>query len=88
VDNATLSKLTLTSTAFEDGQPIPRQYTCDGADRIPAPSWDEPPAGTRSFALVVDTLGLGAGAGVADVEAAAGKQALATGELIGTYERK
>jgi Raf kinase inhibitor-like YbhB/YbcL family protein len=155
VDNATLSKLTLTSTAFEDGQPIPRQYTCDGADRIPALSWDEPPAGTRSFALVVDDpdapggtfrhwgvydipasarsiggeeqigseagndfgktgyggpcpppghgvhhyhfklfalpadrLGLGAGAGVADVEAAAGKQALATGELIGTYERK
>jgi hypothetical protein len=40
------------------------------------------------FALGVDRLGLGAGAGIADVEAAAGKQALATGELIGTYERK
>jgi Raf kinase inhibitor-like YbhB/YbcL family protein len=155
MDNATMSKLTLTSTAFQDGQPIPEQFSCNGVDRPPPLSWDQPPAGTRSFALVVDDpdapngtfrhwgvydipasaraiggdetvgsevgndfgkvgyggpcpppghgvhhyhfklfalgvdrLGLGAGAGIADVEAAAGKQALATGELIGTYERK
>jgi Raf kinase inhibitor-like YbhB/YbcL family protein len=155
VENSTLIKLALTSAAFRDGQPIPTQYTCDGADRIPPLSWDEPPAGTRSFALVVDDpdapngtfrhwgvyaipasaraiggdetvgsevgndfgkvgyggpcpppghgvhhyhfklfalgvdrLDLGGGAKIGDVEAAAGKQALATGELIGTYERK
>jgi Raf kinase inhibitor-like YbhB/YbcL family protein len=54
VENATLTKLDLTSTAFADGQPIPRQYSCDGDDRSPALSWGEPPAGTKSFALIVD----------------------------------
>ena len=54
MDNATIARLSLTSDAFEDGQAIPRQYTCDGADQTPALSWDEPPPGTRSFALVID----------------------------------
>ena len=54
VENATLSKLDLTSTAFEDGQPIPAKYGCDGGDRSPAMAWGEPPAGTKSFALIVD----------------------------------
>lgn len=54
VDNATLTRLELTSTAFTDGQPIPTQYSCDGADQSPALSWGEPPAGTKSFALIVD----------------------------------
>lgn len=54
VENATLTKLDLTSTAFEDGQPIPRQYSCDGGDQPPPLSWGEPPAGTKSFALIVD----------------------------------
>jgi Raf kinase inhibitor-like YbhB/YbcL family protein len=54
VENATLTKLDLTSTAFADGQPIPRQYSCDGGDRSPPLSWGEPPAGTKSFALIVD----------------------------------
>ena len=54
VENATLTKLSLTSTAFQDGQPVPRQYTCDGGDQTPALSWDEPPQGTKSFALVID----------------------------------
>ena len=54
VDNATLTKINLTSDAFGDGQPIPTQYTCDGADRTPVLHWSDPPAGTKSFALVVD----------------------------------
>ena len=54
MDNATLAKLSLTSDAFKDGQPIPAEYTCDGAGRSPALSWGEPPPGTGSFALVVD----------------------------------
>lgn len=54
VDNATLAKLDLTSTAFENGQAIPVQYSCDGADQPPPLAWGEPPAGTKSFALVVD----------------------------------
>ena len=54
VDNATLTKLELTSDAFKDGQPIPAQYTCDGAGQTPTLHWSEPPADTKSFALVID----------------------------------
>ena len=53
MENATLTKLGLTSSAFQDGQPIPPQYGCDGANQSPPLSWGEPPPGTRSFALVV-----------------------------------
>ena len=42
----------------------------------------------KLFALGVDKLDLGPTAKVADVENAAAPQALAKGELIGTYERK
>ena len=54
VENSTLTKLNLTSEAFQNGGVIPAQFTCDGADQSPALSWGEPPAGTKSFALVVD----------------------------------
>ncbi|MFL6788501.1 MAG: YbhB/YbcL family Raf kinase inhibitor-like protein [Sphingomicrobium sp.] len=51
---AEMAGFTLTSEAFADGQPIPPQFTCDGADQAPPLTWGEPPKGTRSFALVVD----------------------------------
>jgi Raf kinase inhibitor-like YbhB/YbcL family protein len=35
VENATLAKLRLSSSAFQDGQPIPAQYSCDGANEAP-----------------------------------------------------
>ena len=54
VENATLTKLELTSDAFKDGQAIPTQFTCEGADQSPALSWDDGPQGTQSFALIVD----------------------------------
>lgn len=54
VENATLAKLSLTSDAFQDGQPIPVQFTCDGADQTPTLHWGDPPVGTKSFALVID----------------------------------
>ena len=44
---------TLTSSAFDDGAPIPRAATCDGADRSPALDWTGAPAGTQALALVV-----------------------------------
>src|SRR5262245_19949204 len=44
----------LSSTAFEDGRPIPTKYTGDGPDVSPPLAWTDPPAGTRSFALVCD----------------------------------
>jgi Raf kinase inhibitor-like YbhB/YbcL family protein len=48
------SSLTITSDAFEDGKPIPREYTCDGADRSPPLHWRGVPEGVATLALVVD----------------------------------
>lgn len=45
---------TLTSSAFQDGELIPRQYTCDGDDLAPPLAWSKAPEGTRSFALVME----------------------------------
>jgi Raf kinase inhibitor-like YbhB/YbcL family protein len=44
----------LTSTAFKHNSGIPRIYTCEGRDISPPLAWEEPPAATRSFALIVD----------------------------------
>lgn len=44
----------LTSSAFAAGAEIPRRYSCDGQDISPPLQWSEPPAGTQSFALVMD----------------------------------
>jgi len=44
----------LQSSAFAAGAEIPRRHTCQGEDLSPPLSWTEPPAGTRSLALVVD----------------------------------
>lgn len=44
----------LTSSAFTQGQSIPAKFSCKGADVSPALAWDEPPAGTQSFALIMD----------------------------------
>ncbi len=46
--------LTLSSTAFPPGGDIPSKYTCSGADVSPALIWNDPPAGTQSFALIAD----------------------------------
>jgi Raf kinase inhibitor-like YbhB/YbcL family protein len=47
-------EMELSSAAFEDGGAIPSDYTCDGQDISPALSWSGAPAGTQSFALIVD----------------------------------
>ena len=46
--------LQLTSDAFVNGQAIPAKYSCIGKNISPALAWTEPPAGTQSFALIVD----------------------------------
>jgi Raf kinase inhibitor-like YbhB/YbcL family protein len=48
--------LSLSSTAFHDGSAIPDKYTGQGEDISPPLSWDEPPAGTKSLALIMDDL--------------------------------
>jgi Raf kinase inhibitor-like YbhB/YbcL family protein len=47
-------KFQLTSSSFAADSALPAKYTCGGADTSPALAWSEPPAGTQSFALVVD----------------------------------
>jgi Raf kinase inhibitor-like YbhB/YbcL family protein len=47
-------KLTVTSTAFSEGQPIPKAYTGEGADRSPPLRWSAPPDRTRSLAVLVE----------------------------------
>jgi Raf kinase inhibitor-like YbhB/YbcL family protein len=44
----------VTSTVFQQGTPIPKQFTGDGADQSPPLSWTELPAGTNSIALICD----------------------------------
>jgi Raf kinase inhibitor-like YbhB/YbcL family protein len=44
----------LTSTAFQQGATIPKQYTGDGANQSPPLRWSEPPSGTKSLALICD----------------------------------
>jgi Raf kinase inhibitor-like YbhB/YbcL family protein len=46
--------LAVSSSAFQEGGKIPTKYTCEGQDVSPALTWGEPPAETRSFALIVD----------------------------------
>jgi Raf kinase inhibitor-like YbhB/YbcL family protein len=47
-------KLELTSTAFREGETIPKQYTGDGKNVSPPLRWSEPPQGTNGFALICD----------------------------------
>ena len=49
-----ITPLTLTSDAYAHGASIPAKYSCTGKNISPALAWGEPPAGTQSFALIVD----------------------------------
>lgn len=54
MENGTITTFALMSEAFAEGQPIPTQFTCDGANQPPPLAWGDPPEGTRSFVLIVD----------------------------------
>jgi len=45
---------TVQSADFANGADIPKQFTCSGEDRSPALEWNGAPAGTKSFALIVE----------------------------------
>lgn len=49
-----VSKLTVTSTAFRDGETIPTKYTADGANVSPPLSISGVPSGSKSIALICD----------------------------------
>lgn len=46
--------LLVRSADFSDGGAIPRRFTCDGVGLSPNLRWPAAPAGTKSFAIVVD----------------------------------
>jgi hypothetical protein len=46
--------MNLTSTAFQQEEPIPARHSCDGADTSPELHWEHAPAGVESFALIMD----------------------------------
>lgn len=89
-------KLDVTSPAFRNGQPIPKQYTADGKNLSPPLKWSQPPNGTKSLALICDDPDAPAGTWVHWVvfgipaviteiqEGAAGEKSLANGAVQGT----
>jgi Raf kinase inhibitor-like YbhB/YbcL family protein len=48
------TRLSVESAAFAQGGAIPRKFTADGANLSPPLSWSAGPAGTQSYALVMD----------------------------------
>jgi Raf kinase inhibitor-like YbhB/YbcL family protein len=44
----------LSSSAFREGETIPKQYTGDGTDMSPTLGWSKPPDNTKSLALICD----------------------------------
>lgn len=48
------SELKLTSTAFKEGEAIPRGYTCDGANISPPLEWIGVPKTAKSIAIIAD----------------------------------
>ena len=46
----------LTSPAFESGEDIPTEFTCDGPDSSPSLIWNDPPPGTEALALIVASI--------------------------------
>ncbi|MEQ8968132.1 MAG: YbhB/YbcL family Raf kinase inhibitor-like protein [Azospirillaceae bacterium] len=46
--------MTLTSTAFGDGERIPVRHTCDGRDVSPSMAWSGVPKNAKSLVLICD----------------------------------
>ena len=47
-------EIKLTSSAFKEGEAIPRQYTCDGIDISPPLEWTGVPKSAKTIALIAD----------------------------------
>src|SRR5665811_2240569 len=84
-------KMQITSTAFASHGSIPAKHTCEGPDVSPALAWVGAPAGTKSFALIVDDpdavlpdLGKPT---KAKLEGAMKGHVLAEALLMGTYQK-
>jgi Raf kinase inhibitor-like YbhB/YbcL family protein len=52
--DASSSAFQVESAAFKEGSSIPVRFSCEGENISPPLTWTHAPAGTRSFALIVD----------------------------------
>src|ERR1700722_19565793 len=50
----TKTKMTITSTAFQNDSTIPQKFTCQGEDISPSLAWSDAPSETQSFALLLE----------------------------------
>ena len=48
------TEIKLMSSAFKEGQPIPRTYTCDGVNVSPPLEWSGVPANAKTLAIIAD----------------------------------
>jgi Raf kinase inhibitor-like YbhB/YbcL family protein len=53
-EKAEKGAMQLTSTAFNEGGPIPAPYTCDGRNVSPPLKWTGTPSGAKALVLIVD----------------------------------
>lgn len=49
-----MGTIKVTSTAFNEGEMIPKKYTCDDRDLSPQVGWASIPSGAKSIALICD----------------------------------
>lgn len=54
VGESEIAMLTVTSSAFREGETIPKKFTCDAEDTSPDLMWSGAPSGTKSLALITD----------------------------------
>src|SRR5437868_13829474 len=52
--NTAVTTLTVTSSAFANGEQMPSRFTCEGDQVSPPLAWSEPPRATKSLALVAE----------------------------------
>ncbi|MGD0535692.1 MAG: YbhB/YbcL family Raf kinase inhibitor-like protein [Methanoregula sp.] len=51
---AAAENFTLTVDSVAPGATLPQEFTCTGSSRTPGVSWENVPAGTKSFVLILD----------------------------------
>lgn len=54
IESMAKNGFSVTSSAFTEGNAIPKRYTCDGENISPDLAWTGVPEGTQSFAIIVD----------------------------------
>lgn len=52
-ENVAVAKMKVTSSAFQQGAPVPKEHSGEGGDKSPPLAWSGAPAGTKEFAIIV-----------------------------------